>query len=175
VTVRERLDRVWPSLLALLGTVAVVVALVVLFGREVTPSATDGTGTAGDASAAPTGSATPSAEPSDGATTDPPATPEPPARAPVVVLNQTRVGGLAAETADALRAGGWEVLETGDFSSGVPQTTVYFPPGLEDVAATLDAEWDGIDRVMPIFSGLRDDVLTVILAETEEPPTPAGG
>jgi hypothetical protein len=164
-------QRVWPSLVALLGTVGVVALLLVVAGDEVEPV------DPGDVFAdAPEEAGTPRAEATDGEaalTTTPEPSPEP-VRAPVVVLNQTTVEGLAARTAEALEEAGWEVLEVGSFPSGVPSTTVYYPTDLEEAATAMDEEWDGIDRVMPVFAGLSEEALTLILADTEQPPARAG-
>jgi hypothetical protein len=56
----------------------------------------------------------------------------------------------------------------------VPETTVYYPADLEEAAVAMEAEWDGIDRVMPVFAGLSEEALTVILADTDQPPVPVG-
>jgi LytR cell envelope-related transcriptional attenuator len=165
-------QRLWPSLVALLGTVGVIALLLVVAGGEVeTVDPGDAFGDAPVEDVTPTPSGT-------GEATTPASTPEPspePVRAPVVVLNQTAVEGLAARTAEALEEDGWEVVEVGSFPSGVPETTVYYPADLEEAAIAMGDEWDGIDRVMPVFAGLSEEVLTVILAETDQPPVPAGG
>ncbi|HSK28249.1 MAG TPA: LytR C-terminal domain-containing protein [Jiangellales bacterium] len=171
MTERGWFGRVWPSLVALLGTIGVVALLLVVAGGEV-DQVDPGDVFSDDAAEVDT--AGPTAAP----TAAPEASPEPtsePVRAPVVVLNQTAVEGLAQQTADALREAGWEVLEVGSFPSGVPSTTVYYPPDLEDAARAMDEEWDGIDRVMPVFAGLSEEALTVILADTDQAPVPAGG
>lgn len=164
-------QRLWPSLVALLGTVGVVALLLVVAGGEVE------TVDPGDAfDDAPVEEVTPSPG-GTGEETAPASSPEPtpePVRAPVVVLNQTTVEGLAARTAEALEEAGWEVVEVASFPSGVPETTVYHPADLEEAAIAMEAEWDGIDRVMPVFAGLSEEALTVILAETDQPPVPAG-
>ncbi|HSK54733.1 MAG TPA: LytR C-terminal domain-containing protein [Jiangellales bacterium] len=168
-------QRLWPSLVALLGTVGVVALLLVVAGGEVeTVDPGDAFDDASVEGVTPSPGGTGEAT-APGSTPDPSSEPSPvPVRAPVVVLNQTTVEGLAGRTAEALEEDGWEVVEVGSFPSGVPETTVYFPPDLEEAATAMDDEWDGIDRVMPVFAGLSEGVLTVILADTDQPPVRGG-
>ena len=48
---------------------------------------------------------------------------------PVVVLNETRIRGLAADVAGDLRAKGWTVTGVGNWQGAIPETTVYYPAG----------------------------------------------
>lgn len=175
---RDRfLDRWLSSIVAVVGTVAVVLAFLAVFGQE---PVTDG---ADDIVAAPTEPAptTPAVSTGDasrsprptvtrGPSPSPSPSPSPTAeRAPVVVLNQVGVRGLAGRTAQRLEARGWEVIGTGDFSGTVPSNTVYYPPDLEDAAVALTEEFPQItSRTRDYFSGLREDALTLILAEDYE-------
>jgi hypothetical protein len=88
----------------------------------------------------------------------------------VVVLNATDRKGLAARFADQLKAAGWKVAAVGNFRGNVPATTVYYPSGEQEAAQALDAQFAGVDRVRPAFSGISQTRLTVIL--TSEFPAP---
>lgn len=86
-------------------------------------------------------------------------------RAPVVVLNNTRIDGLAAQTAQHLEQLGWHVRATGNFQGLIPRDTVYFPAGLRRQARRLAKVLDN-PRVLPALSWMRPRTLTVILADT---------
>lgn len=187
MTLRERLDRLWPSLVALAGTVAVVLGLLSLFGGNVDDSTPD------DVAAGDDSGADPPAEDPPAATTTPPATPpaddptEPPAdptddptgdptdgtsttappevREPVGIANQTSVGGLAEVAQQRLEEGGWEVPAIGDFNGTVPETTVYYPEGMQEAAEALAAQFPEIGRVQPSFEGLNQSRLVVVLVD----------
>lgn len=94
----------------------------------------------------------------------PSTSPDAPAAPRVVVLNETRRTGLAAETAARLRARGWRVDRVGNFRGNVGETTVYYPRGAEQAARALAADLVGVDRVRPVFPGIAPDRLTVVLA-----------
>ncbi|MGQ0631175.1 MAG: LytR C-terminal domain-containing protein [Sporichthyaceae bacterium] len=85
-------------------------------------------------------------------------------RSPVVILNQTGRGGLAADFQSALRKSGWKVPAVGDWVGTVPATTVYYPAGMEAAAKALMVEFSQVGRIRPAFAGIPDDRLTVILA-----------
>jgi hypothetical protein len=87
------------------------------------------------------------------------------AKAPVVVLNQTGVTGLAARVQKQLEAGGWTVTGIDDFRGNVPATTVYYPPGLKAAAKALMAQFPDIGRIRPAFAGISTTQLTVILSK----------
>lgn len=180
---REWFDRAWPSLIALVGTVGVVVALLVLFGDD-----TGGDGSAGDAVTAatdePTEPATDNPEPddepedeengqeTDGATEEPDDEPTETAteapeelRTPVGVANQTSVEGLELDATERIEAGGWEVAATSPFTGNVPETTVYFPPGMEESAEALSRQFPEIGRVRPTFEGVNQTRLVIVLVE----------
>ena len=81
----------------------------------------------------------------------------------VEVYNNSTITGLAARTAGELRAAGWNVVSTGNWSVDIkPETTVYYPAGLRDQARLLARDL-GADRVLPAVSPMRFDLLTVIL------------
>ncbi|MGN6598981.1 MAG: LytR C-terminal domain-containing protein [Actinomycetes bacterium] len=81
------------------------------------------------------------------------------------MLNQTSTSGLAARYASRIRSLGWSVSGTGNFSGGVPSTTVYYPPGMSQQAQALAAAL-GVSRVRSAFSVISCSSLTVILAGT---------
>jgi hypothetical protein len=161
VTFRDRLDRVWPSLVALLGTVAVVAGLLALFGTDGEVDGSD------DAAVAGTGSSVPSADGTDAGDETPaaPVTAPPELRSEVGILNGTDVSGLAARAQEELEAGGWPVPATDAYSGDIAVTTVYYPPGLEESAHALAAQFPQIVAVEPTISGLTSIRLVLILAE----------
>jgi LytR cell envelope-related transcriptional attenuator len=87
----------------------------------------------------------------------------PPARAPLTVLNNSKIRGLAQQVAVSVRAKGWQVVLVGNFAGRLPVTTVYYTPGnlaQQRAAEQLAREFPRIARVFPRYAGL--------------PPTPAG-
>jgi hypothetical protein len=107
-------------------------------------------------SASPSPSRSPSDIPTNGAVATP-------ADVEVVVLNATGRKGLAARFAERLTASGWKVAAVGNFRGNVPATTVYYPTGKQQAAEALDAQFEGVDRIRPAFSGISQTRLTVIL------------
>ncbi|HEU4674429.1 MAG TPA: LytR C-terminal domain-containing protein [Motilibacteraceae bacterium] len=188
---RGPLQAVLPGLLALAAVGALVVAVLVMRGTapSTTVAATSGptastaasaTGSPATDAATPAGTASPSAStgPGDAATDAPTdgASPTPgdtssagtdtgamKSSTSVVVLNQTRISGLAGQVAQTLRGAGWTVSGTGNFSGNVPATTVYYPEGMQAAAEALAADVPGPDRVRPRFGNLSKDKLTVIV------------
>jgi hypothetical protein len=133
----------------------VVVALVVLGVWSFTSPRTRETsaGSPADVSAtatsAPPVEATPPAEATLSAeveTSEP--APAGTARAPITVLNATKVTGLAASIGGRFSDGGWEVNEPGTYSgTDIAVTTVYYTEGDEaqqQAAAELMAEFPDI-------------------------------
>ena len=92
------------------------------------------------------GTPTPTKKPTKGPT--PQATTAAPVAAPirpVLVLNNSRVKGLADRSARTFRAGGWPVSGTGNYSGGtIARTTIYFAPG-QEASAQRFAEPTGSD------------------------------
>ena len=172
MTFRDRLDRVWPSLVALLGTVAVVVGLLAVFGN-------DGESSVDDAAAADTGTAAPTT--SAEGTAPPPETPSAPVTAPpelraeVGILNGTDVSGLAAQAQEVLEAGGWPVPATDTYTDDIAVTTVYYPPGAEESAQALAAQFPEIQAVEPTIPGLTSSRLVLILADDYAEAVETGG
>jgi hypothetical protein len=162
VTFRDRLDRVWPSLVALLGTVAVVLGLLVVFGGQNALDSGNDVATAG--------SGTPPSQTTSADGTAPP-TPAAPVTAPpelreeVGILNATEVDGLAGQARDALEAGGWPVPATDTYNGEIEVTTVYFPPGEQESAQALAAQFPEIKAVEPTIEGLTSRRLVLILGD----------
>jgi len=157
--VRSWWGRAWPSIVALLGTIAVVGALLVFFGRDVEPA--DSVSTAG--STAPS-----DARASGAATGEPTPVPTevaPPVdvMAPVVVLNGSSVRGLAAKTGQVLTAAGWTVAATDNYARGLPATTVFYPAQLFDAAQTLARAFPKLTTLQPALEGMSADQLTLVL------------
>ncbi len=151
---RERWNAIWPSLVALVGTLAVVGGLLLFFGRDVDSS--DGPVASGTDTAA-----TDPAAPTETVTEQPP----PDVKAPVRVLNAARVEGLAGRAADTLRADGWEVSGADNFSGEVTATTIFVPAGLEDAAATLSRTYPALTVIEPAREGMGAGELTLVLAQ----------
>jgi hypothetical protein len=174
---------------ALLGVaaVALVIGVVSLFGGgSDSPPVAEGSSTAPPAqtpssesssAAAPTGgSSAPAAT-----TTTPPATtttvapPPPPvtqpvvAKVPVRVYNNSTITGLASKASDEVRANGWTVAETGNYSQGtIPTTTVYFRPGTDEEASARELGAVLRARVEPRFDGIQHAAPGIILIVTND-------
>ena len=139
-------------------------------------------GSSAPASPSATRSDTPSPVPTEGSgvgsTTAPPPPPPPPvttaapaptatrttaARAPLTVLNNSVIRGLADRAASTVQSRGWQVAQVGNFAGQLPATTVYYSPGNageEAAARELAREFPQVSQVLPRYAGL--------------PPTPAG-
>lgn len=88
---------------------------------------------------------------------------------PVRIYNNSNVGGLAAKATDALKARGWNVVETGNYSGGViPNSTVYFRPGTDEEAAARSLAEDFGMRVKPRFPGIADSGAGIIMIVTKD-------
>jgi hypothetical protein len=155
------------ALLAVAGVLLGIGALLVVFGDNepsgqgpvvALPTATEAVPTpTPEATVEPTATATPTAS-----TPSPTAAAPAPVR-PVLVLNNSRVKNLAARSAERFEAGGWPVSGRGNYSGGtIAETTVYYAAG-QRASAQRFAEQFGIGRVLPRFSGLPGDGLTVVL------------
>lgn len=95
----------------------------------------------------------------------PPPAPARPAVAevPVIVLNNSRIEGLADTAAAVFRDGGWPVARTGNFRGKIPSTTVYYEAGQESAARAFAARFDEVVRVRPRFATLPARGLVVVV------------
>ncbi|MFD9703468.1 LytR C-terminal domain-containing protein [Lentzea sp. NPDC059081] len=176
---------------ALLGVaaVALVIGVISLFGGgSDTPPSAEGSSTAppastsastasSETSAAPTTQS--SAPPATTTTTAPPASsaavPPPPvtqpgvAKEPVRVYNNSTITGLASKASDEVRANGWTVAGTGNYSQGtIPTTTVYFRPGTAEEASAKELAAVLRARVEPRFDGIESSAPGIILIVTND-------
>lgn len=98
----------------------------------------------------------------------PPAPPATPAREPILVINNSRIPDLAQRAARRFTAGGWPVKGIDGVTGRIRQTTVYYPPGLEQQAQEF-ARLFGIPRVLPRLPQLRGSGLTVVVTRDYTP------
>ncbi len=173
---------------ALLGVaaVALIIGVVSLFGGgDESPPAAEGSSTtsppAPTTSESPTSASSPSAPAVTTTTTAPPTTssavvPPPPvgqqpgvAKVPVRVYNNSTITGLAVRAADEVRANGWAVEGTGNYSQGtIPTTTVYFRPGTDEEASAKELAGVLRARVEPRFDGIQSSAPGIILIVTND-------
>lgn len=87
----------------------------------------------------------------------------------VRVYNNSKIQGLANRAAEDLRANGWNVVSTGNYSGGtIYTTTAYYREGTsERDAAEAIAEQFGM-RVEPRFDGIADSSPGVIVIVTKD-------
>ncbi|MET9632752.1 LytR C-terminal domain-containing protein [Lentzea sp. NPDC006480] len=170
---------------ALLGVaaVALIIGVVSLFGGGDEPPTAGGTTTTPPPQTTSESPSAPASMPSAPAatTTTPPAattttTPPPPvtqpggtAKAPVRVYNNSTITGLAVRAADEVRANGWTVEGTGNYSQGtIPTTTVYFRPGTDEEASAKELAAVLRARVEPRFDGIQSSAPGIILIVTND-------
>lgn len=184
----ERLNRLWPSLVALIGTVAVVFGLLYFFGDRVTEDdplagTTNGAddsspGATSTATGQPTDNPTDSpTEPTDGTSPSEPVTAPPELLQSIGVLNSTSIAGLAASAEQRFEAGGWNVEATGNYSPTVSESVIYYPT--EDMRASAEAfsvqfPEVGLVEPTPAGSNLNTSHPVVILAEDYSEDTESG-
>jgi hypothetical protein len=90
-------------------------------------------------------------------------------KVPVRVYNNSTVTGLANKASDEVRANGWTVAETGNYSQGViPTTTVYYRPGTDEEASAKELAAVLRARVEPRFSGIQSAAAGIILIVTND-------
>jgi hypothetical protein len=118
---------------------------------------------------APSPSATTETTPSPTPTkkTEPTDEPEVRREAPVSVLNNTTIQGLAATYSAKVRAAGWLNVTIGNWRGSIAGNTVYFPPQLADQATLLGKDL-GISRILPAIAPMRTDRLTIILSGPQQ-------
>jgi hypothetical protein len=169
---RSRFDRIWPSLVALAGTIAVVMALLWAFGDNLDAEPEEGlaaedselTDDVGDSDEDTNDDESEADADQDEPPGDPVIAP-PELRETVGILNATSVSGLATRAKERFEAGGWSVPAVGDYSQQVEASTIYYPPGMEDSAEALRAQFPEIRRIEQTIPGLAQDRLVVILAQ----------
>lgn len=74
---------------------------------------------------------------------------------PLVVLNNTTIGGLAAHASERFQAGGWTVTRFGDYTNNIASTCAYYDPstpGAKAAAEALQRQFPTIKRVEPKFA-----------------------
>lgn len=87
----------------------------------------------------------------------------------VRVYNNSNVQGLATRAADDLRANGWNVVSTGNYSEGrIYTTTAYYRPGTNERSAAEAIAAEFGMRVEPRFSGIADSSSGVIVIVTKD-------
>ena len=101
--------------------------------------------------------------PAPPAPVEPPPAAEPAPGPPLLVLNNSRVEGLAARVAARFEAGGWPVRETGSLRGRIRATTVYYEPGQEAAASELARRFPFVVRVLPRLPDLPGEGLTVVV------------
>ena len=89
--------------------------------------------------------ASPRPSPSATAVTPPPVRPT----APVLVLNNSTIPGLAARSADRVRSVGFTVPRVGNVYGKIERTTVYYRPGNRAQGDLLAGSLRGLQAVMP--------------------------
>jgi len=86
---------------------------------------------------------------------------------PVRVFNNSTVSGLAAQTADELTSGGWNVSETGNYSYGqIQTTTVYYGSSASEKAAAQAIAAELGVKAEPRFDGIQSASPGVIVIVT---------
>jgi hypothetical protein len=130
-----------------------------------TPSSSSSSSSSSEPTPSVTGTGVGSAPPPRTTVVPPPPVPTrtSAARAPITVLNNSVIMGLADRAATQVQARGWAVAQVGNFAGRLVATTVYYTPGdagQEAAARELAREFGQIDQVLPRYAGL--------------PPTPAG-
>lgn len=148
---------------AALGAVALmVVAVVILLSRG------DGTKQAGSPtvssnptasrSASPRASRTPTVSPSASPTSSTLA----PSKVSVRVENGTSRNGLAARTADKIRAEGYNVTGTGNAGASFAKSTIFYRPGARDEALAFQETFSEF-TVLRQASGSQSALLRVVV------------
>jgi len=171
VTAHRAARRGWRSVggaaVAVVVVAAGIAVINVLGGHPLTHVASASTSrTAGSRAAAnrvsPSASASRSAGASSGATSPaasagasagaPAAVPTQPALPAVVVLNDSRITGLAHRAAAVLAARGWSIALIGNLPADVSESTVYYAAGAQRAARKLLGAGLGVRRLLPQVS-----------------------
>lgn len=91
---------------------------------------------------------------------------------PLVVLNNTTVGGLAATAAHRFESGGWTVTSYGNYQNDILSTCAYYDPssaGARAAARALQRQFPTIKRVEPKFAELPEGPVVVVLTPDYSP------
>nr|MDT0664166.1 LytR C-terminal domain-containing protein [Micromonospora sp. DSM 115978] len=92
----------------------------------------------------------------------------------VVVLNDSRIGGLARAAATRVEAAGFVVDRVGNYRGmwNTPATTLYYEPGHEAAAQVLRARLPGVVRIANIDDTQIPRYGKLLLVVTKEFPVP---
>lgn len=90
------------------------------------------------------------------------APPEPTPDATVDVYNNSGITNLAASVSTDVRAAGFAIGGVDNWYGNIPESTVYYPPGMEEQARLLAGDL-GLSRTMPAISPMSAERLSVIL------------
>ena len=101
----------------------------------------------------------------------PPAAPAEPAftPTPVLVINNSRIDGLAERAAAYFEREGWPVRDIGSSRGKIRATTIYYPPGQEAMAREFARRFPEIQRVLPRLENLPGSGLTVVVTRDFRP------
>ncbi|MDT4985604.1 MAG: hypothetical protein QOF95_3094 [Pseudonocardiales bacterium] len=174
---RQRRDRLAGVFLGVLGIGVLIIAIFALRSPnghgKVAATGTTTTQPAAKTtpkSTAPatTPRATPTVTPTKTPAVTPTATTSQPAAGtlPLVVLNNTKVAGLAAQAKARFESGGWTVTSTGNLVNNIASTCAYYDPavaGAQAAAQALQTQFPTIKRVMPKFAELPTGPVVVVL------------
>ncbi|MCX6396575.1 MAG: LytR C-terminal domain-containing protein [Propionibacteriales bacterium] len=149
---------VLPTRLMVLSISAVALGGLVFFATQGDDGADERARTSVTSTPAPSPSTPPITEGPGGPTTVTPSvtpTPKPPkpvdkTKIEVVVLNNTNITGLAGKTRSRAEKFDWNVINTGNWTGAIDESTVYYGPGLRDAAKMLAADL-GI-KFKPLFA-----------------------
>jgi hypothetical protein len=171
---RRRAQRIVGSLLAVLGVVVLVIAIIALRqpnGHQAALHTSAVADSSSTGSSAPAPSSTPPTSPSSSSpaaptSTTPTVSTDPLKAIPLIVLNNTNKTGLADTAAGRFRAGGWTVTSTGNLVNTIASTVAYYDPSVANAqaaATALQAQFPAIKRVVAKFSGLPAGPIIVVL------------
>jgi cytoskeletal protein RodZ len=115
--------------------------------------------------------AKPTSKPTAKPTAKPTTAPPPPVavKAPLLVLNNSRIHGLAEVGKATFSKGGWTVVGTGNYTGRLPETTVFYSPGFNAAAETLARQFPTITAIQPRPAGVPGSALTVVLTRYFKP------
>jgi hypothetical protein len=139
---------------------------------DTTASASPIAGDTPSAAASPAESPVAVASPSPRVTTPAPTptpTPTPAARptAPVAVLNNSTIQGLAARSAERVRSVGFTVPRVGNVSGQIDRTTVYYRAGYREQADLLAGRLRGTQAIRPAPSWLPGSTALTLVVTSD--------